>query len=38
MKKIKNISYANGAQKTSLPNSNINKKYKFSIVLGDKKR
>ena len=38
MKKIKNISYANGAQKTSLPNSNINIKDKFSIVLGDKKR
>ena len=38
MKKIKNISYANGTQKSSLPNSNINIKDKFSDVLGDKKR
>ena len=38
MKKMKNISYSNGTQKSSLPNSNINIKDKFSIVLGDKKR
>ena len=38
MKKMKNISYTNGTQKSSLPNSNINIKDKFSIVLGDKKR
>ena len=39
MKKIKNVSYMNGSQKTSLPTtSNINMKDKFSIVLGDKKR
>ena len=38
MKKIKNISYPNGTQKSSLPNSNINMKDNFSIVLGDKKR
>ena len=38
MKKIKNVSYGYGTQKSSLPNSNVNIRDKFSIVLGDKKR
>ena len=39
MKKIKNVPYGNGTQKSSLPSSsNINMKDKFSVVLGDKKR